>query len=122
MRLRMRHYKLNGKSDRHREVAVFLRLSLMGSLTFVQPLRHCCAMPPLLVGEALAYRKASPLRQRLPYKGSWREAPERLYEGKPDREPLAGLPSPSLLRNDTSPKGRGFGRPGHFLLDTGSLI
>ena len=26
MRLRMRHYKLNGKSDRHREVAVFLRL------------------------------------------------------------------------------------------------
>ena len=33
MRLRMRHYKLNGKSDRHREVAVFLRLSLMGSLT-----------------------------------------------------------------------------------------
>ena len=86
MRLRMRHYKLNGKSDRHREVAVFLRLPLMGSLTFVQPLRHCCAMPPLLVGEALAYRKASPLRQRLPYKGSWREAPERLYEGEPDRE------------------------------------
>ena len=38
-------------------------------------------------GEALAYRKASPLRQRLPYKGSWREAPERLYEGQLDREP-----------------------------------
>ncbi len=34
----------------------------------------------------MAYRKASPLRQRLPYKGSWREAPERLYEGEPDRE------------------------------------
>ena len=29
MRLRMRHYKLNGKSDRHREVAVFF-------LSFVQ--------------------------------------------------------------------------------------
>ena len=70
MRLRMRHYKLNGKSDRHREVAVFLRLSLMGSLTFVQPLRHACGVPPLLVGEALAYRKASPLRQRLPLLGA----------------------------------------------------
>ena len=69
----------------------FLRLSLMGSLTFVQPLRHCFAMPPLLVGEALAYRKASPLRQRLPYKGSWREAPERLDKGEPvhERKPLA---------------------------------
>ena len=40
---------------------------------------------------------------------------ERLYEGKPDREPPAGLPSPSLLRNDTSPKGRGFGIPHRFL-------
>ena len=28
-----------------------------------------------------------------------------------------GLPSPSLLRNATSPKGRGFGRPGNFPLD-----
>ena len=40
-------------------------------------------------GEALAYRKASPLRQRLPYKGSCRGAcdeTERLYEGEPDRE------------------------------------
>ena len=26
-----------------------------------------CGVPPLLVGEALAYRKAFPLRQRLPY-------------------------------------------------------
>ena len=43
-------------------------------------------------GEALAYRKASPLRQRLPYKGSWRGAcdeTERLYEGQPEREPQA---------------------------------
>ena len=41
-------------------------------------------------GEALAYRKASPLRQRLPYKGSWRGAcdeTERLYEGQPARAP-----------------------------------
>ena len=37
----------------------------------------------------MAYRKASPLRQRLPYKGSWREAPERLYEGEPDRHASA---------------------------------
>ena len=43
-------------------------------------------------GEALAYRKASPLRQRLPYKGSCRGAcdeAERLYEGEP-----AGRPKP----------------------------
>ena len=33
----------------------------MGSLAFVQPLRHCFAMPPLLLGAALAYRKVSPL-------------------------------------------------------------
>ena len=32
----------------------------------------------------------------------------------------ASLPSPSLLRNATSPKGRGFGRPGNFLLDAES--
>ena len=51
-----------------------------------------------------------------------RSETERLYEGKPDREPPAGLPSPSLLRNDTSPKGRGFGRPVHFLLDAESPI
>ena len=57
-------------------------------------------------GEALAYRKASPLRQRLPYKGSWRGAcdeTERLYEGRPEREPQAGITSPSRLRRATSP-------------------
>ena len=31
-----------------------------------------------------------PLCQRLPYKGSWREAPERLYEGEPSRESQRG--------------------------------
>ena len=31
-----------------------------------------------------------PLCQRLPYKGSWREAPERSYEGEPSREPQRG--------------------------------
>ncbi len=51
-----------------------------------------------------------------------RSETERLYEGKPDREPPAGLPSPSLLRNDTSPKGRGFGRPGNFPLTAESSI
>ena len=40
-------------------------------------------------GEALAYRKAPSLRQRLPYQGSWREAPERVYGDGPAREPQA---------------------------------
>ena len=31
-----------------------------------------------------------PLCQRLPYKGSWREEPERLYEGEPSRESQRG--------------------------------
>ena len=35
--------------------------------SFVQPLRHGFAVPPPLVGEALAFRSALPLRQRLPY-------------------------------------------------------
>ena len=34
-----------------------------------QPLRHGCAVPPLLIGEALAWQKAESLRQRLPYVG-----------------------------------------------------
>ena len=34
---------------------------------------------------------------------------------------LPGLPSPSLLRNATSPKGRGFGRPHRFLYLFGEL-
>ena len=46
-------------------------------LSFVQPLRHGFAVPPPLVGEALAFRSALPLRQRLPLWGSWRGAPER---------------------------------------------
>ena len=29
---------------------------VMGRLPFVQPLRHACGVPPLLVGEALAGR------------------------------------------------------------------
>ena len=37
--------------------------------SFVQPLRHGFAVPPPLVGEALAFRSALPLRQRLPYQG-----------------------------------------------------
>ena len=41
------------------------------------PLRHCFAMPPLPKGEALAFRKASSLRQRLSLWESWRGAPER---------------------------------------------
>ena len=40
----------------------------------------------LLTGEPHTF----PLCQRLPYKGSWREAPERLYEGEPSREPQQG--------------------------------
>ena len=32
-----------------------------------------------------------------------------------------GLPSPSLLRNATSPKGRGFGRPGSSELTAESI-
>ncbi len=38
-----------------------------GRPSFVQPLRHGFAVPPPLVGEALAFRSALPLRQRLPY-------------------------------------------------------
>ena len=57
-------------------------------------------------------RKVNGFARGSPTRGAVeRSETERLYEGKPDREPPASLPSPSLLRNATSPKGRGFGRP-----------
>ena len=82
-------------------------------------------------GEALAYRKASPLRQRLPYKGSWREAPERartlpVKRRRGDSIALTkglliaawrhsgdGL-ALSVCFAATSPKGRGFRIPESF--------
>ena len=52
-------------------------------------------------------RKVNGFARGSPTRGAVeRSETERLYEGKPDREPPAGLPSPSLLRNDTSPFGR----------------
>ena len=69
---------------------------LLGNRLALSVIATRCHLP--YRGEALAYRKASPLRQRLPYKGSWREAPERLYEGQPDREtqksPLSEIAAP----------------------------
>ena len=57
-------------------------------------------------------RKVNGFARGSPTRGAVeRSETERLYEGKPDREPPAGLPSPSLLRNATSPKGRGLGSP-----------
>ena len=51
-------------------------------------------------------RKVNGFARGSPTRGAVeRSETERLYEGKPDREPPAGLPSPSLLRNDTSPFG-----------------
>ena len=48
-----------------------------------QPLRHAYGVPPPLIGEALAYRKALPLRQRLPSIGelSSDSETERLIQG-----------------------------------------
>ena len=45
---------------------------------------------------------------------------DRFFASKADKK--VRKPSPSLLRNATSPKGRGFGRPGYFLLDAGGPI
>ena len=50
--------------------------------------------------------------------------PDKAQKGGPCYRGQARLctTSPSRLRRATSPCRRGFGRPGHFLLDTGSLI
>ena len=58
-----------------------------------------------------------PTRQWLPYQGSWREAPERLYYMPRFHFALrfpAGYPSCNLsvTCGDTSPSRRGLGRPG----------
>ena len=50
--------------------------------SFVQPLRHGFAVPPPLVGEALAFRSALPLRQRLPYQGQQRRPPPVAETGR----------------------------------------
>ena len=50
--------------------------------SFVQPLRHGFAVPPPLVGEALAFRSALPLRQRLPYQGQQRRLPPVAETGR----------------------------------------
>ncbi len=62
----------------------------------------------------LGIAQTSSLRQRLPYKGSWREAPERLYHMPrfrfvtrlPEGDPSYNL---SVTCGDTSPGRRGFG-------------
>ena len=49
-------------------------------------------------GKLLLFARGSPTRGAVE-----RSETERLYEGRPDREPLLGSTSPSLLRNATSP-------------------
>ena len=56
-------------------------------------------------GKLLLFARGSPTRGAVE-----RSETERLYEGEPDREPLLGSTSPSLLRNATSPTE---GRPWH---------
>ena len=76
------------------------RFYLRGSSFFVQPLRHPFGMPPPLVGEAVAGRcvLGSPFGR----------AVER-SETERARFSAAFLPSPSSLRDATSPEVRGKG-------------
>ena len=48
---------------------------------FVQPLRHCFAMPPLLVGEASAYRKVSLFARGSPTRGNGDDRRQRRKQG-----------------------------------------
>ena len=79
--------------------------SLTISRCWAQPLRHCFAMPPPLPRGGLGRpRKVNGFARGSPTRGAVeRSETERLYEGRPDREPLLGSTSPSLLRNATSP-------------------
>ena len=103
MRLRMRHYKLNGKSDRHREVAVFLRLR-------GRPV-------PLPLGEVSAKQteraSPSPESRRAAISRPFVRAmlSPRLYISV---SVLALSVSPPLA---SSPRGGALGRPVNFLLD-----
>ena len=56
-----------GINPRTREAITIAALGPAAFLIEEQPLRHAYGVPPPLIGEALAYRKALPLRQRLPY-------------------------------------------------------
>ena len=68
------------------------------SRCWAQPLRHCFAMPPPLprggigIAENFSSSPEAPLLGELSAKQT-----ERLYEGRPDREPLLDSTSPSRL-------------------------
>ena len=70
-----------------------------GRLSFVQPLRHAYGVPPPLVGGGFGSpRKVNGFARGSPTRGAVeRSETERLYEGKPDREPLLNSTSPSAL-------------------------
>ena len=87
-------------------------------LSFVQPLRQCFALPPLLVGEALAVLAKSPVSPEalLPGELSSGCETERLYHILRFRFVLRfpkGYPSYNLsvTFGATSPGRRGFGSP-----------
>ena len=73
--------------------------SLTVSRCWTQPLRHACGVPPPLPRGGFGRpRKVNGFARGSPTRGAVeRSETERLYEGKPDREPLLDSTSPSAL-------------------------
>ena len=82
------------------------------------------AVPPPLPRGGFGIPQSFPSSPEAPLQGELSaKQTERLDKGQPDREAFAGLNLSVTADAVPPPLTRGgFGRPGYFLLDTGSLI